>query len=328
VKKHKFFLKKRIIEFIFFGNYFYAVCALSLAIESSLQQSIGLNKFVFYLLITSATIVYYTYAYMGEISFRIAFGEKKIKLTPPKKYNYYNKRTEWYQRNDRLLNITQSFFLFVSMVCALDLAVLEYHHIFSLHLSEWLMLLSVPVVALLYYGNSFFPVFAINLRKTGWVKPFVVGFVWAGAVTIYPPMFHQWQNDLHYSFSFLVFWLFVKNWMYISVLAIMFDIKDYADDANRDLKTFVVRVGLRKTIFMILLPLIIIGLIAFSIFAFELSFSIPRYLVNLIPFLLLLAVAYSMHRRRPILFYLIIIDGLMLVKGIAGIIGAVLFSRA
>jgi hypothetical protein len=35
-----------------------------------------------------------------------------------------------------------------------------------------------------------------------------------------------------------------------------------------------------------------------------------------------------MHRRRPILFYLIIIDGLMLVKGIAGIIGAVLFSRA
>jgi 4-hydroxybenzoate polyprenyltransferase len=107
----------------------------------------------------------------------------------------------------------------------------------------------------------------------------------------------------------------------------MFDIKDYADDANRDLKTFVVRVGLRKTIFMILLPLIIIGLIAFSIFAFELSFSIPRYLVNLIPFLLLFAVAYSMHRRRPILFYLIIIDGLMLVKGICGIIGALLFYK-
>lgn len=319
-------MKKRIIKFIFFGNYFYAMCALSLAIESSLQQSVSLNKFVFYLLMASGTIVYYTYAYMGEISFRIALGGRKIKLTPRKKNNYYNRRTEWYQRNDRLLNIAQMFFLLVSIVCALDLAVLEYHHIFSLHFSEWLMLLSVPAVALLYYGNSFFPIFKINLRKTGWLKPFVVGFVWAGAVTIYPPMFHEWQNDVHYSFSFLVFWLFVKNWMYISVLAIMFDIKDYADDANRDLKTFVVRVGLRKTIFMILLPLIIIGLIAFSIFAFESSFSVLRYLVNLIPFLLLLWVAYSMHRRRPILFYLIIIDGLMLVKGICGITAALLFN--
>ncbi len=327
MKRRLFVFKERIIEFIFFGNYFYAFCALSLAIESSLQQSIGLNRFVFYLLLCSATIVYYTYAYMGEISFRIAFLGGKIKLTPPAKNDYYNRRTAWYQRNERFLNITQMIFSFIAFICALDLAVLEYHHIFSLHLSEWVMLLSVPVVALLYYGNAFFPIFRINLRKTGWLKPFVVGFVWAGTVTLYPPMFHQWQNDLHYDFNFLVFWLFVKNWMYISVLAIMFDIKDYADDANRQLKTFVVQVGLRKTIFLILLPLIVIGLIAFSIFALESSFTSVHYLVNLIPFLLLLWVAYSLHRRKPILYYLIIIDGLMLVKGICGIAGALLFSR-
>lgn len=318
-------MKTKIIEFIFFGNYFYALCVLSLAIESSLQQSIGLNKLVFYLLIASSTILYYTYAYMGKISIKIAFWGREIKLTPPTSYHYYNQRTEWYQRNDRLLNITQLIFLLVALGCALHLSILDYQHIFSLYISEWIMLLSVPVVGLLYYGNAYFPIFKINLRKSGWLKPFVVGFVWAGTVTLYPPMFRKWDQNLHYQFDLMVLWLLIKNWMYVAVLAIMFDIKDYADDANREVKTFVVRVGLRRTIFRVLLPLITIGLIAFTIFAFEKSFSLPHFLVNLIPFILLFIVAYSMHKRKPILYYLIIIDGLMLVKGICGILGALVF---
>lgn len=327
MKHHLLSLRARFIEFIFFGNYFYALCVLSLAIESSLQQGIGLNKVSFYLLVTSATIVYYTFAYMGEISLRIAFLGRKIELTPPSRYDYYNLRTDWYHRNDQMVNATQLFFLLVLAICAVYLAVIDFQHIFSLHLSEWIMLLSVPFVGILYYGNAFFPLFKINLRKTGWLKPFVIGFVWAGTVTLYPPMFHQWENDLHYSFDAFVLWLLIKNWMYISVLAIMFDIKDYADDANSQVKTFVVQVGLRKTIFLILLPLILIGLVSFTIFAFEKSFSLPHYLINLIPFILLLAVAYSLHRRKSILYYLIIIDGLMFVKGICGILGALLFYK-
>lgn len=265
---------------------------------------------------------------MGEISIRIAFLGRKIKLTPPSKYNYYNLRTEWYHRNDRMVNATQLIFLFIAVLCTLYLTVLDYHNIFSLYPSEWIMLLSVPAVGALYYGNAYFPFFKINLRKTGWLKPFVIGFVWAGTVTLYPPLFHKWENNLHYTFDFFVLWLLIKNWMYISVLAIMFDIKDYADDANRQVKTFVVRIGLRKTIFLILLPLIFIGLVSFTIFAYEKSFSLPHYIINLIPFILLLIVAYSMHKRKSILYYLIIIDGLMFVKGLCGIIGALLFFRS
>lgn len=320
-------LANRVIEFIFFGNYFYALCVLSLAIEASLQQGVQLNHPSFYILLTSGTVLYYTYAYMGEISFRIAFLRKEIKLTPPAEYHYYNRRTNWYHRNDRLLNITQIILLVIALYSAFDLAFIRLSHIFSLTLFEWVMLLTVPFVALFYYGNEFFPFFKINLRKTGWMKPFVIGFVWAGVVTIYPPLFRQWQLDLHYSFDIMALWLFIKNWMYVAVLAIMFDIKDFADDANRKVKTFVVRAGLRKTIFLILLPLIIIGLISFSIFAYEMSFGRMHYLINLIPFILLIIVAYSMHRRRPILYYLIIIDGLMLLKGVCGIIGVLVFGK-
>lgn len=314
------------IEFIFFGNYFYALCAVSLSIESSLQQSIGLNRLTFYLLLATATIVYYTYAYTGEISFSDVFSKKRIQISHKYHREFYNRRTSWYKRNANLLNRTQVINLIIALICSIDLAFLEYRHIFTLYFSEWLILFSVPLMALLYYGNSYFPFFKINLRQTGWLKPFVIGFVWAGTVTLYPSMFHQWQMDLHYHFNWLSFWFLLKNWMYISVLAIMFDIKDYVDDANKDIKTFVVRVGLRKTIFLVLLPLIIIGLVAFFVFAYLAVFSLIRFMVNLIPFILLLWVAYSMQRRKSIFYYLIIIDGLMLVKGICGIVGALLFK--
>ncbi|MBS1643619.1 MAG: hypothetical protein JST36_01140 [Bacteroidetes bacterium] len=321
----QWFSGSKVGEFIFFGNYFYALCVLSLSIEASLQQDIPLNSFAFYTLICAVTILYYTYAYMQEISLKIIFGNRKIRLTPPTTYSFYNKRTNWYHRNERLLNLTQLVFLITTIVCSLYLVLRKYENIFSLQASEWLILCSVPLVAALYYGNAFFPIFKINLRKSGWAKAFFIGFVWAGLVTLYPPMFYQWEHNLHYTFTLVTFWLLVKNWMYISVLAIMFDIKDYADDANRDLKTFVVRVGLRKTIFSILLPLTILGLISFSIFAYEVKFSAARYLINLIPFLLLLLVAYSMHQRKSILYYLVVIDGLMLLKSLCGIAATLLF---
>jgi 4-hydroxybenzoate polyprenyltransferase len=112
--------------------------------------------------------------------------------------------------------------------------------------------------------------------------------------------------------------------MFISVLGIMFDIKDYAADHNRQLKTFVVHLGLRKTIFYILLPLCGIGLGTFLFYAFAHHFLLLRIVFNTIPFILLIFVAYSMSKRKSILYYLAVIDGLMLVKAICGSLGMIL----
>lgn len=99
----------------------------------------------------------------------------------------------------------------------------------------------------------------------------------------------------------------------------MFDIKDYAADHNRQLKTFVVKAGLRKTIFMILIPLCLLGLTSFIFYGIIRQFSLLKISLNVIPFIALIAVAYSMHRRKSIFYYLIVIDGLMLVKAVCGI---------
>ena len=109
--------------------------------------------------------------------------------------------------------------------------------------------------------------------------------------------------------------------MFIAVLGIMFDIKDYAADHNRRLKTFVVQVGLRKTLFYIILPLSLIGFISFELYALLFRFNWVRIFFNTIPFILLLIVGYSMHQRRSIMYYLVIIDGIILIKAICGILG-------
>ena len=75
------------------------------------------------------------------------------------------------------------------------------------------------------------------------------------------------EEKIHHLPAGFMFWLFVKNWMFCTVNAILFDLKDYADDANREIKTFVVRVGLRKTIFTILVPLTLTGFLSFLFFS-------------------------------------------------------------
>ena len=105
----------------------------------------------------------------------------------------------------------------------------------------------------------------------------------------------------------------------------MFDVKDYASDYLKHLKTFVVNIGLRNTIFFILFPLAILGLFSFIIYAELHEFPLPRVVLNIIPFLLLITASFSLRKRRSILYYLIVIDGLMLVKGLCGTVAMLCF---
>jgi hypothetical protein len=83
----------------------------------------------------------------------------------------------------------------------------------------------------------------------------------------------------------------------------------------------VVRFGLKKTIFYVLLPLIVIGLISLVAFTTYRHADIINVVFNLIPFILLLMIAWSMQKPHRLLYYLIVIDGLIFLKAICGIAG-------
>lgn len=299
---------KKLAYFVLFGNYYYGLCTVALSLETGFQQGFGLNSPVYYLLVFLLTVIYYTYAYKTDtIATR-----------------YSNHRSVWYVEHHKLIAYTQNLFTLTTAIIFVYVLSNYYKSIFHFSLLNWALILAFPVIAVLYYGVVLSPSFKLNLRNQGWLKPFFIGFVWSGAVTIYPVLYHQLETGLTYDITLLTGWFFLKNWMFITVLCIMFDIKDYAADHNHQLKTFVVRVGLRKTIFFIIMPLTIIGLVSFLLFAATASLPILRVLMNTIPFILLLLVAYSMHMRRPIIYYLAIIDGLMIAKAICGILGVVL----
>ncbi len=274
-----------------------------------MQQQIGLNSIYFYVLLYAGTVLYYLKAYSSSpVS------------------NPTDKRAKWYFKNIRNIRWVKAV-MFLIIVAAACYACMTYgKRALSLSPIQYGLLFIFPLAAVLYYGFSFPGIRPLNLREAGWIKPFVIGFVWSGAVTVYPVILKQIESDTIYTYSYLNGIFFIKNWMFITVLCIMFDIKDYAADHNLHLKTFVVRVGLRKTIFSIIIPLVLIGFSAFIVTVIYRRFPVPFILINSIPFIMLIVVAWSLHQRKPILYYLAIIDGQMLVKAACGISAALLIK--
>lgn len=299
---------KRLVRFVFFGNVFYGICAVALSVEGSLQQGLHLNDILFYILVFLVAILYYNIAYITE-----------------KPSASLNLRARWYARNLRLI---KNFHLFLKLVfVACIVLFLRYHWTSLLHMPIiiWLIILVFPFTAALYYGVNHKSVGRFNLRDIGWLKPFIIGFSWAGLVTVFPAVYYFLSGGVAFHLTLIGLLLFVKNFMFISLLCILFDIKDYATDYNQHLKTVVVKIGLRKTIFYIIIPLTIIGLGSFLAYGFTHSFSPLKIMLNTIPFLLLITVAYSLQRRRSIFYYLVIIDGLMLLKALCGITAMLFF---
>lgn len=299
---------KPIIRSVFFGNYFYGICAIALSVEASLQQLYPLNYWWYYLAVAALTIWYYTKAYITDQTAASA-----------------NIRTNWYVHNKSFVKWSQHFMEAIILATGLYFLLVYGKNIVSLSLTEIILTTIFPLIAVLYYGINF-PIFGYdNLRNIGWLKPFVIGFIWAGLVTIYPIIFHQIIYPARFDFQLFNLLLFVKNFMFVTVLCIMFDIKDYAMDYNQQLKTFVVETGLRKTIFYILIPLCIAGLGSFLLYGGTHQFSLMKIVLNTIPFISTIAVAYSLHKRKTILYYLILIDGLMLLKAVCGSTAMIFF---
>jgi 4-hydroxybenzoate polyprenyltransferase len=176
---------------------------------------------------------------------------------------------------------------------------------------------------LYYFDTKKYPF--LNLRSYGLLKPVVIGCIWAGAGVYAPYLFLKLSQQHYVGMSHLPI-LFVSNALYITVIAVLFDIKDFESDANKQMKTLVVRMGLTKTINWIVIPIVALILLATLRYSYLHQFTGYQILLNTIPFILLISVSYQMHQRKSILYYLAIIDGLIVVKAACGLIATLLFS--
>ena len=272
------------------------------------QLGLPLNETVYYIGLFLAPVIYYTYAY------------KSINDSTP----IANQRTRWFRENKKLVHWSQVGMIILCIGIFSFLIFKHFNEIIRLPLIYYSIGFGVLFVGIFYYGLISKKLFGFNLRNSGWTKAFIIGFVWACCANIFPLIMLRIETGQDYFHTDLWVWLFIKNWLFCTVNAIMFDIKDYPSDSNLYLRTFVVSFGLRRTIYFIIVPLLLAGLISFCFFSLIKQFSIIQFSFNLIPFLLTLAIAFSMLRRHSIFYYLIVIDGVILVKALCGILGVLL----
>lgn len=298
----------KFIKSIFFANYFVGILAVFLTLEACLQLALPFPSFAYFALLFISPTVYYTYAYSGASRPTIST----------------NLRAKWYVSNREFVKFSQWILFSISLVLAIYLFVKNINGVLSLPVDYWLSIAVILFAAVFYYGLLPKSFFKLNLRNTGWLKAFVIGFVWACCANVLLLIILKIELDIDDSDWPLWIWLFVKNWMFCTVNAMMFDVKDYPTDANKDLRTFVVGYGLRRTIFFILIPLLVIGWLSFLIFAYYRDFPLLQLLFNTLPFIATIAVAYAMRKRHQILYYLMVIDGLILFKSLCGILGVLI----
>jgi len=176
---------------------------------------------------------------------------------------------------------------------------------------------------LYYFDTKTYP--WLNLRSNGIAKPFIIGSIWAGVGVYAPYLFLKLTNQAYTGMADLPI-LFIINALYISMIALLFDIKDFESDANKQMKTLVVRMGLTNTIHWIVLPISALILIVSLGYSYLHGFTGAQILLNTLPLILLISVSYQMHQRKSILYYLAIIDGLIVVKAACDITATLFFS--
>lgn len=290
-----------VAEAVFYGNFFYGICAVFSAIESDLLQERNLNGIGFYVFIFLATVVFYNYPYARVDS----SGSQQP-------------RTLWHQQFLKPIRIFQVCGTVFISCATIAFVIANRTAMLLMPAGNWLLLTIFPLLGGLYYGLNVASA-RYDLRTVGWVKPFVIGLVWSGMTVTFPELYRAMISGSEFRPTLLGILIFLRNTMFLSVLAMMFDIKDYTADSRANLKTLVVRIGLRKLIFYVLLPLPLLGILTLTLFSVVQDFSLIRGLLLAIPILLLIPAGLSLRKRRSLLYYLTVIDGLILVKAILGI---------
>lgn len=280
----------RFIVAFFYLNYFYGICAVALSVEYALQSNSNIPTIDVLLLNFLVPTLYYSIIYYNAA----------------KHNNISNERLVWYREQS---NLVKFHLLLLGLILLPLIGCVLFYYTLYLVWKDVGYLFSFGFLVLAYHGvhsNK-------SLRNIYWLKPFIIGAVWAGWVTI-PTMLCNAKAD------FFHFYLFAKNWILISILAFIFDFKDIDEDKKANLKTWANWIGITETIQYLLAPLITTTLCLSIFYDYYNHHNWQYILLNNLGLIALLLLIRRSLGNHSILDYLIVFDGLMLLKAIGGIL--------
>lgn len=286
---------------LLWSNHFYGIAASLLCIETTISNLKKPPTLLLTFFIYISTVIYYTYAYFDE-----------------SKNGIYNERSQWYLQNKTYLKIRQLALILVTIYIA----------VFQLHFIEVFIKLTTVIKIILlvtlflsflyYYAHLVFK--KIILRNKGFLKAITITSVWVVVTCCLPVVLMDNEHINSNPFDhYFVMYLF-QQFVFILILAILFDIKDLNRDNDENVKTVVARFGIKPTIYKFIFPLLAMYLWASLFLFFKLALPFPYLLLPFIIVLLSVLITFFVQKRTAIHENILLIDGLIIVKAVLAII--------
>lgn len=152
------------------------------------------------------------------------------------------------------------------------------------------------VLSTLYYLPPF------NFRKHGYIKPFLISSVWTISCCLVPLI----ENDLLTPHSV---WYLVSQFCFISVLCLLFDIKDLEQDYMTGVNTYANKFGITITKLICVCSVII----AFTCF-YNFNHDTNSIIASLLLRLLVIGTILFTNDKRHSFYYYLWVDGLMIMQ--------------
>jgi 4-hydroxybenzoate polyprenyltransferase len=199
--------------------------------------------------------------------------------------NLYTDRSLWLTKHKKVMLISA----FIALVVLLFLCN-------GLSWTSILIMGAAEVVSNLYYLPPF------NLRRYGYVKPFLISSIWVISCCVVPLI----ENQL---FTMHSLWFLAAQFLFIGVLSMLFDVKDADDDYVNGVNTYANRFGMKPTkLFCIALTLI-----AGACFYQFLPGLFSLMKIAVVGFLTVMTILLT-HDRKHAFYYYLFVDGLLLVQ--------------
>ena len=160
------------------------------------------------------------------------------------------------------------------------------------------IMITAEVVSNLYYLPP------VNLRKHGYIKAFLVAIIWVISCALVPLI----ENSL---LSVQNSWYLIAQFLFISVLCLLFDIKDIRKDYMVGINTYANKFGVNLTKYLCL-ALQLFALFGYC-FHYHSGISVLGYLLFTI---LVMLFILQTNDKKHAFYYYIWIDGLLMIQPI------------
>lgn len=266
------FISSSFAKTLVYGNIFIAFCALS---------QVFFTYFLFHIPFNYENNAYLLFVLLSTyLQYNVQRGYYVVN-----KSNAHTDRGQWTLQNKKIM--------IASLIASLIVVLFLCNNLSYLSIG---IMVGAELISTLYYIQPF------NLRRHGYIKPFLISFVWVISCSLVPLI----ENDILTTHSV---WFFASQFVFISVLCMLFDIKDNDADYLSGVNTYANRFG-EKITKGICASLVIIGFVCFYIFNHEPAFLITSIALRVI----LVASIFFTNEKRHSFYYYLWIDGLLIIQ--------------